>query len=499
MSNAGEVSVELRLALDKLQADIKAAAAQMKTGLSAGAAGTAAATDKASQSMDKFEQKTRKATQALKDQKKAVVDAWRASLPAPNIIDATGPSKKGSGFEFGRTVQLSGQNLATTAAIKSAVQKARMPQFSNASVTNPHLAAFINQSLGIGAGQNRPGAANYGAFWQGRATPPVYPPPIPKSLPKGDMSAFMRNAGFGLLPASGNLSPLSLFASGRQNFKAFSTTQTGANLMGKVGLSGTGGAVAAAAAVTAAAAAIGVALLALRHAIRATSEAFEEGRRQYARQLTSGGLAGGFVAQRSALASVLGVSEQQVMQYGEAVRFLNARLAFSSEILARTAPNTAAAAFEIRILNENLKAMWATIAADLAPEVRRFASGLSEVVKMVINHKNLLVNAFKTLMDGIVSVILGPINSILLKLGIRAIQAAGSDSGPAPTAATSINRLQASAWEKMGLIVGTSAQANPAKETAKHTAAMVPLLQHIANNMMPRSGLPVFSPTQASP
>lgn len=43
--------------------------------------------------------------------------------------------------------------------------------------SNSALGAFINQSMGIGAGQNRPNRAGYAAFWQ-RAIPPQLAPPI---------------------------------------------------------------------------------------------------------------------------------------------------------------------------------------------------------------------------------------------------------------------------------------------------------------------------------
>lgn len=85
MSNQGEVSVSLRLLLTELQKDIKKASDMMKAGLAFSVKGTAKDVDKSSEAMDKFTAKTRRATDALKEQKKAAMDAWRASLPAPVV------------------------------------------------------------------------------------------------------------------------------------------------------------------------------------------------------------------------------------------------------------------------------------------------------------------------------------------------------------------------------------------------------------------------------
>lgn len=60
------------------------------------------------------------------------------------------------------------------------------------------LAAFINQNLGIGAGQNRPGRAGYASWWQS-AIPPIIPPPIIQSASGGggNFSGIFRALGLG--------------------------------------------------------------------------------------------------------------------------------------------------------------------------------------------------------------------------------------------------------------------------------------------------------------
>lgn len=65
------------------------------------------------------------------------------------------------------------------------------------------LQQFINQSLGVGAGQNRPSAASYRAFWQ-QAMPPVIPPPvIPRQPATQTGGGGGRFGGLGTILAGG--------------------------------------------------------------------------------------------------------------------------------------------------------------------------------------------------------------------------------------------------------------------------------------------------------
>jgi len=89
MANRGKIEVELRLLLDKLRSDVRAANAEIKRGMAtsmAAGAGVAAPTAKA---MDTVEAKVKKVTKAVKDNAKAL-DDWRKSLPAPVIRDFSG-------------------------------------------------------------------------------------------------------------------------------------------------------------------------------------------------------------------------------------------------------------------------------------------------------------------------------------------------------------------------------------------------------------------------
>lgn len=70
--------------------------------------------------------------------------------------------------------------------------------------SNGALAAFLNQSMGIGAGQNRPNRAGYAAFWRS-ALPPVIAPPIIGGLGGGAGGGGGSFGGLGRF--SGNFSP----------------------------------------------------------------------------------------------------------------------------------------------------------------------------------------------------------------------------------------------------------------------------------------------------
>lgn len=253
-------------------------------------------------------------------------------------------------------------------------------------------------------------------------------------------------------------------------------------------------------------------------------QSFEDARQLYAKSLMSGlGLAS--TARRGMLADILGVSEKDVFRFGEAVAYLNPRLEFATKTLAATATPMTAVAYELKIVEENFKALWALIASALAPSIKTMAQdlnnflvtiGKSEVlntaarvldivfmgIAKVIGAFELMVSGFQVGMKLITTAVVHMI--VIINNLIAAIPGAGklgfhrqNDSGSIKSAQDAfaawikeaadffkaggkglgapeaqMKQLPASAWEKMGLVIGGGGSQNYAKDTAKNTKQM---------------------------
>lgn len=188
-------------------------------------------------------------------------------------------------------------------------------------------------------------------------------------------------------------------------------------------------------------------------------DAFENARKLYAKSLTTGfGLQ--MTAKRAGLSEVLGVSEKDLFQFGQSIKFVGNRLDFSNSIIAKTAPSLTATAYQFRILKKDLDSLFASLAADAAPSIRIFADGIS---KFVIA----LTRFFHD----------DPIGKLILQLSTLNIKGAGyllggKDSGDAPNPVSYMQQIHASALEHMGLVVGGIGQGTDyAMQTAQNTKA----------------------------
>lgn len=219
--------------------------------------------------------------------------------------------------------------------------------------------------------------------------------------------------------------------------------------------------------------AINIPLQALTKTIKGLNDAIEHARKLYASALGSG-LGLQFTAKRNLLAEVLGVSEKDVFQYGAAIGFLNSRLEASTAILAKAAPNLASVSYGFKILEIDIRALFATLVNDSAPAIRKFTDGLSNLVKMLIDHA-------KTI-EGIVGFIIR--SQIPLDLFVKGVSSNGKDSGPAPDPVAYMKQVHASALEHMGLIVGGIGGATDfAAQTAQNTKKTAEAVQKIAQKM----------------
>ena len=244
-----------------------------------------------------------------------------------------------------------------------------------------------------------------------------------------------------------------------------------------------------------AAAGLRVAFEGLKRAVRDTMAEYDHARRLYAKVAQSGGMASGFVINRAALSEIIGVSEEQVYQYGMAVSYLNEKLAFSTKIFNDTNPTLTATAWEFQVLKKDVQATFAVMANEAAPALQRFTKELEHLVMVanLFHVPQVAAGAAGGAMKGLLSTGLnlmlggGVIAGMLAKYGIAVAASGGSrnDVDKAPPLPTSINRLPSSAWEKMGLVLGMGTQ-DPAKQTAANTKKTAENTSKLINLLLPR-------------
>lgn len=217
--------------------------------------------------------------------------------------------------------------------------------------------------------------------------------------------------------------------------------------------------------------ALNAAMLPLVKTVKGLNDAFENARNLYAKALTSGGLGLGFTAKREALASIIGVSSKDVYQFGQAVLFLSPRLRSANDIIAKTTPNLTATSYEFKILQYNLEALFAVMADQGASTVRKFTSTISLMIRAftegIQKHQKLIADISSLLTDAVINSLPPAIQAVARSL--KTLVANAPDSGPAPQPMAYMKQIQASAWERMGLIVGGLGGSNPAVETARNT------------------------------
>lgn len=411
MTKSGELSIELRLALNRLRNDTKNAAAIIKSEL--GSTAATAATEKAAQADDRHTGAIRRKTKALEDQ----LQAWRkihAGGVAPGQKVTIGGTQTGAGGGTPWSTNAGG-GLATT------------PPYTG-------------------------------------ATPPIVPPPVMAGGAPANSIAGMFNSAV--------MKPLSQV--GQVATKVFA------------GL---------------AALRVGIGLVTypfrllsqtMMPVVRMFTQAAEAARAMYARSLTSGGLPIGFTAHRSLLAETIGVSEKDVYQYADAVKYLNNSLAFASNAMAQTNRNLTSASWSMRVVGADLRALTALFSDGLAPAVREFMSALHGIALMLGGEAKKW----------------GMIMGLGIKMGLNNMtgglygmlaKMAGLDKGQAPSPTTGAHRYATSQWERMGMVIGLGSS-NPAAQTARNTQNMVVTLKTIAGYLRggpPRAnGVPAWAYSQ---
>lgn len=249
------------------------------------------------------------------------------------------------------------------------------------------------------------------------------------------------------------------------------------------------------------------AFLIIKKMLNEIESAANNARMSYGKIIQSGGLAPAFVIQRQNLANVLGISEQDVMKYGMQIGYLNDKLEWANKVLTDTNPTVTALGWQLKTTETNFKALWATLANDAAPAIEAFLKPINEFIKWMASQKDHPSQAESAQPDRInfwkmLAIKMFGAGNVpdWIKNDVIPGHAAGGVP-KAPPAVISPDRLPASSWEKMGLVIGQSGAVNHQKETAKNTGTLVQLTRTLIQNTLPRGNNKQFfeNPTYPQP
>lgn len=225
----------------------------------------------------------------------------------------------------------------------------------------------------------------------------------------------------------------------------------------------------------------------LKKAMDTFRKATENASKIYGKSLTTG-LSLGFVQKRTALAGILGVSEEDVVKFSAALQVLSPKLEWATGILSSTNRNLTAVAWSFKILAYDFSALVAKISNDAAPAIGKLITVMDKMVKLAASlydaFKGVLERIVKSLSSALVSDVFGTSLGILLSKVIGALVKSIPDSGTAPTPTSYMKQLGASSLERMGLIAGVGGglgSHDPSIKTAQNTKKTAELLQMMLN------------------
>ena len=463
-----EISIELKLAIADAINQAKAAASAISKEFGAATTkGTTAATSSAATAgHDKETVAIQKKTKALTEQQK-VLEAWRKAnaggiAPSQKITIASQTAGKGmTGNPFQAEVNAWKGSLATAAA-----ELTKAPALMN-----------LPGYKGIGMAQRiinmKPALPNV-AF-------PTLPhaPAAPKATA---LNGTLLRSLIGSVAGSSLAGPIG--------------AGLGASAMGASGPF----------AIAIGAATAGMKLL--RHAIDEVVDAANRARTLYAKTMTSGGFAPGYVVRQNILAGILGVSEDQVMQYGRAIGFIGKRAEWAAKTTSDNMRLLTAEAWEAKIVAEDAKAAWSNLAVAVEPSMMKFYEWMDKIIKKAGSVVKEMSNEGKNEakyaafekwaekhgvaysgvhvrgQDDLLNMGInkqgefGPTNKKILKLFEDEFNKISSKN-LAPAIPTNINRMPSSAWEKMGMVLGMGGRTDHAAVTAKGVTTLVALTQKL--------------------
>ena len=281
--------------------------------------------------------------------------------------------------------------------------------------------------------------------------------------------------------------------------------------------------------------------------IRAVAAAADAARKAYANSLSSGTPLN-FSIQTSALAEVLGVGQDEVLNYAAAVEVLNKSMKYSIATFQETNRPLTMLGWSMKSLGASFEAMFAKIGADLAPALSQAAdlikntidaftksgvlNGLTWFTGVLIHLLNLIAGAVSLLAQGfelLGSVIVDSVQYFIRQIRNSIARVTGGtidDSDPfketkdkadilartvedlfrnrsdnknlAPEPSAWSQRMPTSAWEKMGLVLG-SAGANYTQQTANNTKRIADLMSEFIGKFTSPGYDPIGANLPAAP
>jgi len=208
-------------------------------------------------------------------------------------------------------------------------------------------------------------------------------------------------------------------------------------------------------------------------------ESAEKAQQVYSRALTSG-LGIGFANKRGIQAGILGVSEQEVLQFGAALNYINPKIEQATKSIEKSIMPLTTMNIDFKMLKLEVDALTMSIAAQLAPAITGIINLLSNLVAAFTKFSTEIAVVIKAAVGGIfqavLTPILGPLGAKLASKFAGLLISSKSDVGALPTPQSYMKQMPASSWEKLGLIVGGGTN-NYAQQTAKNTKDIADMMR----------------------
>jgi hypothetical protein len=240
-----------------------------------------------------------------------------------------------------------------------------------------------------------------------------------------------------------------------------------------------------------------LALKSLSVVVNGLMDSFKKARDLYSKSLTSG-LGIKMTTKMGALSQILGVSEEEVLKFGAAISYIYPQIEDTIKVLEETNGPLAEIQMNIEILKLKFLAVSSVITSSMIAEINKFIDsisafldvfkdsdiiqGITGTITKAIELVGLLVSdiaiALQFIYEGFKGLINILINFLALipGLGIKKMEMgpsklpsmfndigkqfaafigqSGKTTGGLPPAQSSMKQISASAWEKMGLVIG---------------------------------------------
>jgi hypothetical protein len=442
----GKISIELKLALDKARAQAKDFAKEVQASFSKPSGGSGkSGTSIASDEQDKLTSAVKRTTEALRQQKQAAYEAAKAEVDRLRTAReaATRMSRVLPWMSSEQAFKFSNPEEAA-ARLQAASELRRQRAMGRMSNTGSGIATGID----------------------GFSQPPV--------IPKKQKSQSVSGGGSGGGAMSGLMQAAAI--------------GVGTLIGGPIGAAVAG----ILTKVHPVARATAAAMFILRRAVQETGRALEDARQTYVKAVGSGmGL--GMQAFRGTLARVIGVSENEIFTFGDAIQKFSEKLRMSREVIKATTPELAYASMNWNVMMENVKAAFEAWVVKLTPVVNLISDLVSKFAALAI----------------VLAQVAGAIQNVIHMLAVS-LQAFAGWFGPGAggvagiasfieritrrgaangelTSQTWMHQMRASPWERMGLVVGAAGGRNYNRETAHNTMRISQQMQ-IFLEVMRQSG-----------